>query len=100
MELEQLLAALTDVNEKMNSCPHGSSVATIHTLQRHRDILQVGHFVVAGDEFVVRISEFKLPREVCEIFMCRSTKNIVGNILVIYADSHEIFVTKAGHVVV
>ncbi|KAG7174428.1 Golgi SNAP receptor complex member 1-like [Homarus americanus] len=40
VELEQLLASLTDINERMNSCPHGSSVATIHTLQRHRDILQ------------------------------------------------------------
>ncbi|XP_053645208.1 Golgi SNAP receptor complex member 1 [Cherax quadricarinatus] len=40
VELEQLLTALTDINERMNSCPHGSSVATIHTLQRHRDILQ------------------------------------------------------------
>ncbi|KAK3881781.1 hypothetical protein Pcinc_013811 [Petrolisthes cinctipes] len=40
VELEQLLSALSDINEKMNSCSHGSSVATIHTLQRHRDILQ------------------------------------------------------------
>lgn len=40
VELEQLLTALTDINERMNSSPHGSSVATIHTLQRHRDILQ------------------------------------------------------------
>lgn len=40
VELEQLLNALTEVNERMNSCPLGSSVATIHTLQRHRDILQ------------------------------------------------------------
>ncbi|MPC21786.1 Golgi SNAP receptor complex member 1 [Portunus trituberculatus] len=40
VELEQLLTALTDINERMNNCPHGSSVATIHTLQRHRDILQ------------------------------------------------------------
>ncbi|KAK7082218.1 Golgi SNAP receptor complex member 1 [Halocaridina rubra] len=40
VELEQLLAALTDINERMNNCPHGSSVAIIHTLQRHRDILQ------------------------------------------------------------
>ncbi|XP_066983308.1 Golgi SNAP receptor complex member 1 [Macrobrachium rosenbergii] len=40
VELEQLLSALTEVNDRMNSCPHGSSVAIIHTLQRHRDILQ------------------------------------------------------------
>lgn len=40
VELEQLLASLTDVNERMNNCTHGSNVATIHTLQRHRDILQ------------------------------------------------------------
>ncbi|XP_068215126.1 Golgi SNAP receptor complex member 1 [Palaemon carinicauda] len=40
VELEQLLSALTDINDRMNSCPHGSSVAIIHTLQRHRDILQ------------------------------------------------------------
>lgn len=40
-ELEHLLSSLTETNERMNSAqPAGSSTATAHTLQRHRDILQ------------------------------------------------------------
>lgn len=42
VELEHLLTQLTDINERMNQIQHenGNSVATVHTLQRHRDILQ------------------------------------------------------------
>ncbi|CAL4101730.1 unnamed protein product, partial [Meganyctiphanes norvegica] len=42
VELEHLLTQLTDINEQMSQIQHGSgnSVATVHTLQRHRDILQ------------------------------------------------------------
>ncbi|CAL4083994.1 unnamed protein product [Meganyctiphanes norvegica] len=41
-ELEQLLSSLTEINERLNLTKPvgGSSTATAHTLQRHRDILQ------------------------------------------------------------
>ncbi|XP_076049687.1 golgi SNAP receptor complex member Gos28 isoform X2 [Oratosquilla oratoria] len=57
-ELEQLLAALTDVNERMGNSVHGTSVATIHTIQRHRDILQDYH-----NEFQRTTSTIRTRRE-------------------------------------
>ncbi|KAK2150094.1 hypothetical protein LSH36_424g02103 [Paralvinella palmiformis] len=45
MEIEQLLAKLTEVNDQMSEYTHNLTVnsqnaALLHTLQRHRDILQ------------------------------------------------------------
>ncbi|GAB1296482.1 Golgi SNAP receptor complex member 1 [Apodemus speciosus] len=52
IEIEQLLARLTGINDKMAEYTHNAGVpslnaALMHTLQRHRDILQVvyGHSV-------------------------------------------------------
>lgn len=48
IEIEQLLARLTGVNDKMAEYTHSAGVpslnaALMHTLQRHRDILQVAY---------------------------------------------------------
>ncbi|MCL4138206.1 UNVERIFIED_CONTAM: hypothetical protein GTU68_014364 [Idotea baltica] len=40
MELEHLLSNLSDINERMNTLSVNSSFATVHTIQRHKDILQ------------------------------------------------------------
>ncbi|XP_014665795.1 PREDICTED: Golgi SNAP receptor complex member 1-like [Priapulus caudatus] len=44
LEIEQLLAKLTELNDKMADCMQGSAPgsnpALLHTMQRHRDILQ------------------------------------------------------------
>ncbi|KAF2349489.1 hypothetical protein FHG87_019756 [Trinorchestia longiramus] len=39
-EITQLLSALAEVNERLSNCSPGSAVAHLHTVQRHRDILQ------------------------------------------------------------
>uniref|UniRef100_A0A2P2HZW3 Golgi SNAP receptor complex member 1 n=1 Tax=Hirondellea gigas TaxID=1518452 RepID=A0A2P2HZW3_9CRUS len=73
-ELEQMLGYLSDINEHLNSCSSSSAVAHLHTIQRHRDILQDYR-----NEFQRTNGTIKNRREREQLIgTCRSNGSLVG----------------------
>ena len=62
-ELEKLLSHLGEVNSRLNNCSSSSGVAHLHTVQRHRDILQVSLALVAITQLVSILLWFYISYE-------------------------------------